>query len=135
MSRETSPSAQQETPSIFRKGVERRNEDGSFNEAAIDKTALSSLYGLQVEDAKQEVTFGSYKGSVADMLSDCPHVGAPLRKAYEQNGIDGVIAGFAGLKMFSPDFNVQVSEETIELEQQKKNRSQSQTQVFPPMNL
>ena len=130
--------------SLFKEGVKKRHDDGSFKPAAIDQSTLADQFGLRVDDVKKEVTNGTYNGTVAEMLSDCPHVGAPIRDAFQKTGIDGVVQVFQGLRFLGVEADI--SEDTIKLnregtlmeaveqniaQDQKKNRSQSQTQVFP----
>lgn len=97
MSNEASP------PQIF-------NSDGSLNEGN-----LSKHYGLGAEDAMQQVRFGEYTGTVADMLADgrCP-VGGRIRTAFETTGIDGVLEQFGALNIMDPNFKVEISEVTVE---------------------
>ena len=103
MSREGAP------PPIF-------NEDGSLN-----ADTLNEQFGLGTEDAMQEVTFGSYTGTVAEMLADarCP-VGGMINRAFTTSGIEGVTQQFSNLKMMDPNFEVTISEATIERHVKKK---------------
>ena len=109
MSREFAP-----PPAIF-------NPDGSINEGV-----LNDQYGLGIEEASQEVSFGTYAGTVAEMLDEerCP-VGGMIRSAYHETGIEGVIEKFDILSKMDPNFKVEVTEPTIKREIVKKN------QIFP----
>jgi hypothetical protein len=91
--------------------------DGSLNEAL-----LGERYGIGVEEAGQEVTFGSYTGTVAQMLSDerCP-VGGMVQSAYQEKGIDGVAEKLKTLSQLDPRFSVKIAPETLQREQVKKN--------------
>lgn len=122
MPKETLPSSPQSKSSLF-------NQDGSINESILAKR-----FGLGVEEAQQEVSFGGRNGTVAEMLNDakCP-VGGIIEGAYEEGGIDGVVKQFGLLKMMDPKFEVKVTEQTIEREQKKNSRTQ--TQVFPTKRL
>lgn len=110
MSRETVPASSQPISSSV------CNQDGSLNEAN-----LTRMYGLGIKEAMQEVRFGNYTGTVAQMLDDvrCP-VGETMRAAYQQKGIDGVIGAFEGLRMMAPGFKVDITEETLQREREKK---------------
>jgi hypothetical protein len=92
-------------------------ENGELNEQL-----LAERYGLSPEDAAQEVTFGTYTGTVAQMLSDerCP-VGSMVETAYAESGIEGVSEKFKTLAQLDPRFTVEISEQTLEREHLKKN--------------
>ncbi len=96
-------------PSVFK-------PDGSLNVANLTK-----LYGLGVEEATQEIQWGAYSGTVAQMLDDarCP-VGGRLQVAYREEGIAGVIGAFEGLRTLDPGFKVEISDETLLREREKK---------------
>lgn len=87
-------------------------EDGSINE-----TFLVENYGLGVEEASQEVQFGSYKGTVAHMLADeaCP-MGEKVQEAYREDGIEGVSKVFDGISLLDNNFKVEISAKTLERE-------------------
>ena len=115
---ETSPGAPQPSPSsLF-------NQDGQ-----LDESMLAEQYGLGVAEASQRVKFGSYEGTVAEMLDDarCP-VGGMMRNAYQEGGIDGVVQKFQGLSMLDSSFQVAVSQETIDMHKKKPQGGQ----IFPP---
>ncbi len=69
------------------------HQDGSLNEAF-----LGERFGIGVEEAMQQVTFGGYTGTVAQMLGDarCP-VGGMISTAYEEKGLEGVSEKFKTL--------------------------------------
>jgi hypothetical protein len=92
------------------------HQDGSLNEAF-----LNEHFGIGVEEAAQQVSFGSYKGTVAQMLGDerCP-VGGMVSTAYQEKGITGVAEKLKALGEMDPKFSVQITEATIEREQVKK---------------
>lgn len=92
------------------------NSDGSLNEGVLDKH-----YGLGIREAQQEVTFGNYTGTVAEMLSDgrCP-VGGRLETAYREDGIDGVVKQFEALSAMDPNFRVKITPQTLERNHVKK---------------
>jgi hypothetical protein len=87
-------------------------EDGSINEAF-----LAENYGLGIEEASQEVQFGSYKGTVAHMLADeaCP-MGDKVQEAYREDGIEGVSKVFDGISQLDNNFKVEISAKTLERE-------------------
>ena len=92
------------------------HHDGSLNEAF-----LSERFGIGAEEAMQQVTFGSYTGTVAQMLGDerCP-VGEMVSTAYEEKGIEGVAEKFKTLGEMDPRFSVKITEATVQREQVKK---------------
>jgi hypothetical protein len=91
-------------------------EDGTLNE-----DVLGQQFGLGAAEAMQEVTFGSYTGTAAEMLADpkCP-VGGMIKKAYAEEGIDGVERKFASLQDMDPEFKFTITPETLEREGSKK---------------
>jgi hypothetical protein len=91
-------------------------EDGSLNEAL-----LSERFGIGAEEAMQQVAFGSYTGTVAQMLGDekCP-VGGMVSTAYQEKGIEGVAEKFKTLSELDPRFSVKITEATAMREQVKK---------------
>ena len=92
------------------------HQDGSLNEAF-----LSGHFGIGAEEAMQPVAFGSYTGTVAQMLGDerCP-VGGMVRTAYEEKGIDGVAEKFKTLGEMDSRFSVKITEATVQRENVKK---------------
>jgi hypothetical protein len=92
------------------------HQDGSLNEAL-----LSERFGLGAEEAMQQVAFGSYTGTVAQMLGDekCP-VGDMVSTAYQEKGIDGVAEKFKTLGEMDSRFSVKITESTVQREQVKK---------------
>jgi len=92
------------------------HQDGSLNEAF-----LGERFGIGVDVATQEVSFGRYRGTVAQMLADggCP-VGEMVSTAYQEKGIAGVAEKFKALSAMDPNFSVEIPEATIEREQLKK---------------
>ncbi len=92
------------------------HKDGSVNEAF-----LSERFGIGAEAAMQRVTFGSYTGTVAQMLGDekCPG-GGMVSTAYQEKGIDGVAEKFKTLGEMDPRFSVKITEATVQREQVKK---------------
>lgn len=92
------------------------NPDGSINEKV-----LKHEYGLEAEEASQEVVFGSYKGTVAEMLGDrrCP-VGEMVRSAYKQTGLAGVVGQFEALSAMDPNFQVEIKQQITDMDQVKK---------------
>lgn len=90
-------------------------QDGSLNEQH-----LGEQYGIGILEAEQVVTFGTYTGSVAQMLADprCP-VGGMIRTAYNDGGLEGVAQKFGVLNQMDPKFKVEISEETIVREEVK----------------
>jgi hypothetical protein len=92
------------------------HQDGSLNEAF-----LNDRFGIGVEEAAQQVSFGSYTGTVAQMLGDerCP-VGGMVSTAYREKGIAGVAEKLKALGEMDPKFSVEITEATIEREQLKK---------------
>jgi hypothetical protein len=113
MLKENFPSSQE--PEITEQGS-LLNPDGSLNE-----DLLSQRYGLGIEEASQEVSFGSYRGTVAQMLSDerCP-VGAMVSTAYQEKGLDGVVERFKSLAQMDPQFSIRITPTTRQREQVKK---------------
>ncbi len=91
--------------------------DGTLNE-----NFLREQYGLGAEEAMQTVNFGSYSGTVAQMLGDerCP-VGGMVKAAYREKGLEGVEGTFKSLGALDPNFKPIISESTIQRERQKKN--------------
>jgi hypothetical protein len=91
-------------------------QDGSLNEAL-----LVNRFGISSEEAMQEVTFGSYKGTVAQMLGDekCP-VGGMVSSAYAERGIEGVAEKFRTLSELDPKFAVTITETTLQRDRLKK---------------
>jgi hypothetical protein len=92
------------------------HQDGSLNEVS-----LGERFGIGVDVAMQEVTFGRYRGTVAQMLADggCP-VGEMVSTAYQEKGIAGVAEKFKALSEMDPNFSVEIPAATIEREQLKK---------------
>lgn len=92
-----------------------------FDDGSLNETALQQRFGIGREEAMQPVAFGSYNGTVAQMLSDerCP-VGGMLEGAYQERGIEGVEEKFKSLSQIDPQFKVELSPQTIEREQVKK---------------
>ena len=92
------------------------HQDGSLNEAF-----LGERFGIGVDEAMQHVTFGSYTGTVAQMLGDerCP-VGGMVSTAYEEEGLGGVAELFKTLGQMDPRFSVKITEATVKREQVKK---------------
>ncbi|HSX23620.1 MAG TPA: hypothetical protein VLE74_00780 [Candidatus Saccharimonadales bacterium] len=113
------------TEAILEENLTVFHTDGSLN-----TERLRELYGLGVEEAMQEVEWGSYKGTVAQMLDErpgvkpCP-VGKVARDAYKENGIDGVAEQLDNLGKMDPKFSVKISETTMEREREKKNLIQT----------
>jgi hypothetical protein len=105
------PEAAQEqaAPEIF-------YEDGTLNEES-----LSDRFGIGAEEALQQVSFGTYTGTVAQMLDDerCP-VGSMVGTAYEEEGIEGVAKKFKALGEMDPNFTVTITPTTMQREQVKK---------------
>lgn len=95
------------------------NQDGSINEGV-----LIDRYGLGMAEATQQVKFGDYTGTVAEMLNDarCP-VGGKIRDAYKGTGIDGVIEQFEALNIMVRDFKIEITAPTIERAREKKSRA------------
>lgn len=91
-------------------------EDGSLNE-----TFLQQRFGIGVEEAMQQVAFGNYTGTVAQMLSDerCP-IGGIVEGAYQARGIEGVEEKFKTFTLLDPKFKVEISSTTLDREQAKK---------------
>ncbi len=91
-------------------------DDGSLNEAV-----LQQRFGLGVEEAMQQVSFGSYTGTVAQMLYDerCP-VGGMVESVYQEHGLEGVEGMFKTLRQMDPKFEVKISPVTLDREQVKK---------------
>jgi hypothetical protein len=91
-------------------------DDGSLNEAF-----LADRFGIGDQEAMQEVTFGSYTGTVAQMLSDekCP-VGGMVSSAYAERGIEGVDGMFKILSEMDSRFSVRVTDATMQRELEKK---------------
>jgi len=85
------------------------------SDGAIDEAVLSAQFGLGLEEAMQVVTFGRFNGTVAEMLADqvCP-IGGLISEAYQNNGIDGVTQQFTALHMMYSNFEVRISDNTIE---------------------
>lgn len=75
---------------------------------------MMTNYGMTSEEGQQYVEFGSWKGTVAQMLSDprCP-VGATVREAHATEGIEGVQKAFEGLKMMAPKVDLVVSAKAV----------------------
>lgn len=92
-------------------------EDGTLNEAF-----LIDNFGIGAEEAMQEVAFGAYTGTVAQMLADerCP-VGDMVRTAYHEQGIEGVAEKFKALGEMDPKFQVQITDTTRQRELNKIN--------------
>lgn len=92
------------------------HQDGSLNEAF-----LNDHFGIGAEEAEQQVSFGSYRGTVAQMLGDekCP-VGEMVSTAYQEKGVAGVAEKFKALGEMDPNFSVQITKATMEREQVKK---------------
>lgn len=91
------------------------------SDGSLDEEALSARFGIGIEEASQQVTFGSYTGTVAQMLDDerCP-VGAMVGAAYEEEGVEGVIKKFKALHEMDSGFSVEIAETTEQREQVKK---------------
>ncbi len=70
-------------------------------------------YGLGPEEIETTITFGTYTGTVAEMLVDerCP-VGNIVADAYATEGIAGVEAKLTGMRMVYGDFKLDISETT-----------------------
>lgn len=92
-------------------------DDGSLNEAF-----LANSFGIGAEEAMQEVTFGGWTGTVAQMLGDkkCP-VGDMVSLAYTEKGIEGVTETLKTFSQLDPKFSVRITEKTLQREQVKKN--------------
>jgi hypothetical protein len=92
------------------------HQDGSLNEAF-----LNDHFGIGVEEAAQQVSFGSYTGTVAQMLGDerCP-VGGMVSTAYQEKGIAGVAEKLKALAEMDPNFSVEITEATMERQRVKK---------------
>jgi hypothetical protein len=105
-------------------------DDGSLN-----AEALSTQYGLSPDFAMQHVTFGEYKGTVAEMLENPDPAGksCPLRatvfETFQTKGIEGVTQYFTAMEQFmGADFQgYELSVDTSASEDVKKNRNQ----IFP----
>ena len=91
-------------------------QDGSLNEEF-----LSERYGLGAEEANQYVVFGSYNGTVAQMLNDekCP-VGGLVSYAYDEKGIKGVAEKLKTIGELDPRFSINISDATLYRESLKK---------------
>lgn len=105
------------------------------SDGAIDETALREQFGLGIQEATQEVAFGSYTGTVAEMLADrrCP-VGGMVSKSFREAGIEGVISQFSTLSMMDSGFKVEISELTLESSKKVENPKdvkKNSTQIFP----
>lgn len=114
MPREGLPTAVQEQTVSAQEAI--FHQDGTLNEAF-----LGDHFGIGVEEAAQQVTFGNYTGTVAQMLDDerCP-VGGMVSAAYQEKGLEGVAEKFKMLGEMDPKFSVKITEETIQREQVKK---------------
>ncbi|HUY53441.1 MAG TPA: hypothetical protein VMV24_02610 [Candidatus Dormibacteraeota bacterium] len=88
--------------------------DGSLNESL-----LIEQYGIGAGEAMLEVTFGNYRGTIAQMLSNdkCP-VGHMVKTAYEEKGLDGVVETFKTLTI-DDDFSARLTKETLRREEEK----------------
>jgi len=92
------------------------HQDGSLNEAF-----LNERYGIGTEEAMQQVFYGSFQGTVAQMLNNekCP-VGGILSTAYQEQGIEGVAEKLNAFSTIDPKFSVKITEATIQRENLKK---------------
>jgi hypothetical protein len=92
-----------------------------YADGAINVVFVVENYGLSLEDVSQEIKFGNYTGTVAQMLADedCP-MRDRLHSAYQEKGIDGVVQVFEGAKIMDPEFSVEISDATLEREHAKQ---------------
>ncbi len=90
--------------------------DGTLNEPL-----MIEQYGIGAEDSILEVSFGNYRGTVAQMLSNdqCP-VGNMVSTAYRERGINGVAETFKNLEAMDSNFSARLSDKTLLREQEKK---------------
>lgn len=93
------------------------------NQGNINEDLLRQRFGLGIEEANQPVVFGSYQGTVGQMLDDarCP-VGAMASQAYEKDGLQGLDAMFNNLAMVDKHFSVEITSATREREEQVKKK-------------
>lgn len=79
----------------------------------IDFEHILDTYGLGPQEAASIITFGSYTGTVAAMLTDerCP-VGGIVATAYAAEGIAGVETKLDAVKTLYGDFELAIGEET-----------------------
>lgn len=86
---------------------------GSNQELAqISETELLARFGINAEEASQQVTFFSYTGTLSQALSDerCP-VGAMIEQAHSDGGVELVRGKLGELSLMSGGtFNVVVSD-------------------------
>ncbi len=80
---------------------------------SLPDTYMMRDFGMTSIEGRQEVEFGKWKGTVAQMLNDpgCP-VGAVIRTAHREGGVEGVKKAFEGFKMIDPKININVDPKT-----------------------
>jgi hypothetical protein len=95
-------------------GAEQPKAELQFDDfGSLPDEHMMSLYGMSSEEGRQYIEFGTWKGTVAQMLADdrCP-VGANVRTAHEERGIEGVQQTFEGLKMMGAKAEITVRPKT-----------------------
>ena len=88
---------------------------------SINYDAVRDQFGLGEKEANTRIRYGSYRGTVAEMLADdrCPE-GGRLRGVYREKGLDGIRSEFSDYNKKDSGFKVEFTEETIARERDKK---------------
>lgn len=76
---------------------------------------MMATYGLTSEEGRQNIEFGQWKGTFAQMVSDerCP-VGGMIKNAHASDGFEGTQRTLEGLKMMAPELQISIAPKTSE---------------------